>query len=74
MLDPMADPGDSEDPGDMSRRRHAGRRYAERATGRGDPERKPREALAREPEPARGHVTESVTSGGGKDSTHILDR
>ncbi len=68
MLDPMADPGD------MGRRRHAGRRYAGRAAGRGDPGRKPREALAREPEPARGHVTGSVTSGGGNHSTHILDR
>jgi hypothetical protein len=67
MLDPIADPGHTGG-------RQPDRRHAVRIAGRGDAERRPREALAREPEPARGHVTESVTSGGGNHSTHILDR
>ncbi len=67
MSDRMVDP-------ERTGRRKRVRRQTGRTAGRGDRERKPREALAREPDPARGHVTEPVTPAGGNDSTHILDR
>ncbi|WP_405233540.1 hypothetical protein [Lentisalinibacter salinarum] len=63
----------------MADRAHASHRgYAAlgpagRTAGHPDRENNGREALAREPEPARGHST-ALTSRGENDSTHNLDR
>lgn len=57
-----------------SRRRYEALRAAGLTAGQPDRENNGREALAREPEPARGHASMALIPRGENDSTHNLDR
>ncbi len=62
------------DPAQTSHRRYAAFRQTGHAAGRPGREKNVREALAREPEPARGHASMTLAWRGENDSTHYLNR